>query len=124
MRLPILIMALSLGLASGAGFLTAQAISQSDGPTRTVTIDAGQGKRGPPGPRGPRGARGPAGPAGATGPKGDPGPQGEQGVAGATGPAGPTGPSGGLQCPAGYTLIDLVINHPGGQTTILTCEKD
>jgi len=120
-RLPILIMALSLGLAGGAGFLTAQAISQNDGPTRTVTIDVGKGQQGDPGPQGETGTRGPAGPVGATGPKGDPGPQGEQGAPGATGPAGPPG---GLRCPAGYTLIDLAINHPGGQTTILTCEKD
>ena len=96
MKLPILIMALSLTLAGGAGFLTAQALSQN-GPTKTVTIDVGKGTQGPPGPKG------------EAGPKGDTGPQ---------------GPPGGIQCPAGYTLINLVINHPGGQTTILTCEKD
>jgi hypothetical protein len=95
-------MALSLILAGGAGFLTAQAISQG-GPTKTVTIDVGTGQTGPPGPKGDQGERGPAGP------KGDTGPQ---------------GPPGGIQCPTGYTLINLVINHPGGQTTILTCEKD
>lgn len=92
MKMTIIIAAVSLLLAGGAGFLTAQALSQG-GPTKTVTIDVGKGTQGP---------RGPAGP------KGD---------------AGPQGPPGGIQCPAGYALIDLVINHPGGQTTILTCEK-
>jgi collagen triple helix repeat protein len=121
-KVTVLIAAVSLLLAGGAGFLTAQAVSQ-DGPTKTVTIDVGKGK---PGPRGPRGARGPAGPAGAKGETGAPGPAGPVGAAGPKGDkgdTGPQGPPGGLQCPAGYTLIDLVINHPGGQTTILTCEK-
>jgi hypothetical protein len=62
-------------------------------PTKTVTIDVGKGEPGPAGPPGPPGPRGPAGPAG------------------------------GLECPPGYVLIDLVINHPGGKTTILACEK-
>jgi hypothetical protein len=48
---------------------------------------------------------------------------------GVQGPPGPPGPPGtstspaGLECPTGYTLGDLVINHPGGQVTILTCIK-
>lgn len=125
MKLTILVAAVSLVLAGGAGFLTAQAMSQ-DGATKTVTIDVGKGKQGK---QGPRGTRGPAGPAGA---KGETGAKGEAGVPGAVGPAGPKGdkgdagaqgPPGGTTCPAGYTLIDLVINHPHGQTTILTCEK-
>jgi Collagen triple helix repeat (20 copies) len=120
-KLTIAIVAVSLMAAGGAGFLTAQAVSQDGGPTKTVTIDVGKGK---PGPRGPRGARGPAGPAGVKGEAGAPGPAGPAGAAGAKGDAGPQGPPGGIQCPAGYTLIDLRINHPGGQTTILTCEKD
>jgi len=45
------------------------------------------------------------------------GPQGPQG------PPGPPGPAGATTCPAGYELADLVINHPGGHTTILTCLK-
>jgi hypothetical protein len=49
--------------------------------------------------------------------------KGEPGPAGPAGPPGPAGPAGGLKCPDGYTLIDLRINHPGGQTTILACEK-
>ena len=44
----------------------------------------------------------------------------------ATGPqgaTGPPGPAGSLECPTGYVFGDLVINHPGGQTTIFTCIK-
>jgi hypothetical protein len=95
-KLPVLIVAVALILAGGAGFLTARALSQG-GPVKTVTIDVGKGEKGDPGPAGP------AGPKGEAGPKGDPGE---------------------FTCPAGYTLIDLRINHPSGQTTILTCEKD
>src|SRR5215831_2376089 len=46
---------------------------------------------------------------GPTGPKGD---------------IGPTGPTGGVNCPSGFTQGLLVINHPGGQTSIWTCLKD
>lgn len=122
MKLTILIAAVSLGLAGGAGFLTAQAVSQGS-PAKTVTIDVGKGKQGPRGPQGkqgPSGAKGSPGPPGAQGPqgdKGDIGPQGPQGLQGLPGIQGP------LQCPVGYSLINLVINHPGGQTTILTCER-
>jgi Collagen triple helix repeat (20 copies) len=126
MRLPVLIVILSLALAGGAGFLTAQAISQ-DGPTKTVTIDVGKGQTGatgPPGPAGAKGAKGDKGAQGAKGDQGNVGPVGPAGAKGETGTPGPQGPPGGLQCPAGYTLIDLVINHPGGHTTILTCEKN
>jgi hypothetical protein len=47
----------------------------------------------------------------ATGPKGD------------TGPPGPAGQPGAENCPTGSVFGELVINHPGGQTTILTCIK-
>jgi hypothetical protein len=43
---------------------------------------------------------------------------------GPTGPTGPTGPAGAVECNKGYTFGNLVINHPGGQTTIQTCIKD
>jgi hypothetical protein len=104
-KLTIAIVAASLLLAGGAGFLTAQAVSQ-DGPTKTVTIDVGTGETGPPGPAGAKGEQGERGPAG---PKGDTGPQ---------------GPPGATRCPAGYTLTDVVINAPGGQNTLLVCTKD
>ena len=126
MRIPVLIVAVSLLLAASAGFLASQAISQN-APVKTVTIDVGKGSPGTPGKPGPRGPRGPAGAKGAkgdTGAQGAQGPQGPQGPAGPAGAKGDTGPTGGLSCPAGYTLIDLVINHPGGHTTILTCEKN
>jgi hypothetical protein len=45
----------------------------------------------------------------------------------ATGPqgaTGPPGPAGALECPTGFSFGDVVINHPGGQTTIFTCIKD
>lgn len=51
----------------------------------------------------------------ATGPAGPPGP---------TGPPGPPGPAGSTACPAGFSPGDVVINHPGGQTTLYTCLKD
>jgi hypothetical protein len=51
----------------------------------------------------------------ATGPQGPPGP---------AGPQGPPGPAGSTSCPNGFKEGLLVINHPGGQTTILTCIKD
>ena len=42
----------------------------------------------------------------------------------ATGPQGPPGPPGTFSCPTGFSEGLLVINHPGGQTTIFTCIKD
>lgn len=46
------------------------------------------------------------------------------GPTGPQGPAGPPGPPGNIDCPTGFSFGDLVINHPGGQTTIFTCIKD
>jgi hypothetical protein len=97
-------------LAAGSGYLTSVALSQGPNePTRTVTIDVATGPQGPPGP---------------PGPQGETGPQGEQGPVGERGPPGPPGPPGGGPCagaPEGYEPGLLVINHPGGQTTIYTC---
>ena len=96
-----------LVLAAASGFLAATAIGQvGDGPERTVTIDVATGPQGPPGPAGARGEAGPVGP---------PGPQGERG---------PQGPSGVMGCKDGFSRGELVINHPGGQTTIWTCLED
>jgi len=39
----------------------------------------------------------------------------------ATGPQGPPGSPGAESCPDGSKFGELVINHPGGQTKILTC---
>jgi hypothetical protein len=95
----------------GAGFLTATALSQDDGPIRTVTIDIATGPQGPPGPPG------------EPGPRGETGPQGEQGIQGEIGPTGPPGeagePCGGA--PSGYSPGILQINTPGGQVRIYTC---
>ena len=89
-----LLMTGSLGLAAASGILGATALSAGSAtPTITTTITV---KDGPPGP---------------------PGPQGVQG------PAGPAGPSASEDCPAGYEYGDLVINHPGGQVSILGCIK-
>ena len=99
----------SLVLAGGAGFLASQALSASQQATRTVTIDVGTGT---PGPAGPPGA---AGPKGDTGPPGPPGPKGD---------TGPPGPSGEQTCPNGFSLADVVINSPHGQTVLFTCVKD
>ncbi len=97
MRIPNAILIGALVLAAVAGALAAIALGASTvTPAKTVTISVANGKQGDPGPPGPRGERGPVG------------------------PAGPAGPSG-LDCPAGYELDKLVINHPGGQVTILVC---
>lgn len=105
-------------LAAGSGYLTSSAFSQGpNAPQRTVTIDVATG---PTGPAGPPGKQGPPGAKGPTGPQGEQGIQGEQGP---TGPQGPPG-SGGDICsgaPTGFVPGLLVINHPGGQTTIFTC---
>jgi len=91
-------LAVSLILASSTGFMVAAAIGVGkQTPTKTVTINVGTGSQGP---------------IGATGPAGPPGPKGDPGTPGAE------------SCPTGYTSGLLVINHPGGQTTILTCIKD
>jgi hypothetical protein len=52
-----------LTLAGAGGLGTAAVIAQtgSQTPTKTVTVDVGTGKQGPPGPPGPRGPAGPAG---------------------------------------------------------------
>jgi len=90
-------MAASLALAGTAGFLTSQVFAAGSTPEITTTVDVGTGPQGPPGP------------------KGDTGPQG---------PPGPAGSPGAESCPTGFKSGLLVINHPGGQTTILTCIKD
>lgn len=88
------ILAGALVLASSAGFFTATAIGLgAQTPAKTVTINVATGPQGPPGP---------------PGPKGDTGPQ---------------GPSGANSCPTGFEAGEVVINHPGGQTTIWTCIK-
>jgi hypothetical protein len=49
---------------------------------------------------------------------------GEQGPPGPPGPKGEPGESGGQTCPEGFVNGRLVINHPGGQTTIATCLEE
>jgi hypothetical protein len=86
-----------------AGGLAAAAISalgSAPAPTKTVTVNVGEGTTGPTGTRGPSGAAG---------------------VSGPTGAVGATGPSGGFECLAGYSPGILVLNAPGGQTKIYTC---
>jgi hypothetical protein len=94
MKLPLAVGFFALLLAAASGYFIAGAAT---GPTRTVTINVATGPRGPEGP---------------PGPKGD------------TGPQGPQGPPGSANCPNNFSPGDLVINHPGGQTTIFTCIKD
>jgi Collagen triple helix repeat (20 copies) len=124
-KLPFVIVGVALLLAGVAGWFTATASTGAQ--TRTVTVNVATGPRGP---QGPRGAAGPAGPPGV---KGEQGPKGDTGSPGAPGPAGPPGPKGdkgdkgdpgASSCPAGFSAGALVINHPGGQTTIWTCLKD
>jgi len=40
---------------------------------------------------------------------------------GQTGPTGATGPAGVLDCPTGFVVGEVVINHPGGHVTIYGC---
>ena len=117
---PTLLMAASIGLAGASGYLASTALSSGSLPipTKTVTINVATGATGPQGPIGPIGPiglKGETGPTGLQGPIGDTGPQGIQG---------PIGPPGTIECPANSTFGELVINHPGGQTTIFTCIKD
>jgi hypothetical protein len=100
-RLPFALAGAGLLLAGTSGFFIADAVSGA-APVRTVTVNVATG---------PRGEQGPAGPAG---------PRGEQGARGEQGPPGPAG--GG--CPNGFTAGRLIINHPGGQTTVWTCLLD
>jgi hypothetical protein len=91
----ILLMVSGLILAGSSGYLASQAISAGDAGTPiTTTINVATGETGPAGPAGPPGPAGPIGPAGA---------------------------DGGTICPTGYIEGRLVINHPGGQTSIWTC---
>jgi hypothetical protein len=107
-------MALGLVLAGTSGFFVAVSTG-ANAPVRTVTVNVATGPRGPAGPPGPKGEQGP---------KGDQGAKGEQGPKGEQGARGPAGPPGGDFCPDGFTAGQLVINHPGGQTTTWTCLKD
>jgi len=102
-------LAAALALAAGSGYLASVALGTSAQATRTITINVAHGPPGPPGERGP---------AGPTGPRGD------QGPAGPEGDKGDQGAPGGQTCPDGFSLADVVINHPGGQTTLFTCVKD
>ena len=99
-RLPAFLITGALAVTAAAGFLAATATSQNQQATTTVTVDIPTGGPGEPGPAGPPGPPGPAG---------------------ATGPAGPAGPPGAVECPAGFSEGELVINHPGGQVTLFTC---
>lgn len=119
-RMSVVLLAGALATTSAGGFFASQALSQTDS-GRVVTIDVGKGEQGDPGPAGP------AGPRGEKGEKGEQGEQGERGIAGPIGPAGPKGEKGdpgSVECPPGFEGGQLVINHPGGQTTIFTCLKE
>ena len=48
----------------------------------------------------------------------------KNGEPGPAGPPGPKGDPGGLTCPNGFVEGKLIINHPGGQTTILACLEE
>ena len=128
---PQILLATSLCLAVGAGFLTATQVASSQEPpaSRTVTIDVATGPEGPPGPPGETGSQGEQGIPGEIGPVGPKGDQGEIGLPGPKGDKGDPGPQGppgegGGPCdgaPPGFTAGILRINHPGGQVDIWTC---
>jgi len=96
-RLGYILIAGGLVAAGFSGFFIAGAAGIGP-PVATTTINVATGERGPQGPPGP------------PGPKGD------------TGPQGPPGSSADA-CPNGYKPTDVVVNHPGGQITILACVK-
>src|SRR5262245_19402783 len=106
---------------AAGGLGAAAVIAQSPEPAKTVTVDVGKGEKGDTGPAGPAGPAGPTGPKGDTGYRGPAGPRGAVGPVGPAGPRGPQGPPGAVTCPSGYVYGKLIINHPGGQATILTC---
>ena len=116
---PQILLVTSLGLALGAGYLTATQLSsaQDEGPGRTVTVNVATG---PTGPEGPPGEQGPTGEIGLTG---EQGPQGEIGPQGPIGPPGPPGEGGGPcgGAPEGWSPGFLEVNHQGGQIVIYTC---
>lgn len=89
----------SLVMAAVTGVIVSAAVAASSGgsaPTKTVTVDIQNGAQGPAGPAGPKGDQGPPGPSG----------------------------GGATDCPSGFSSTVLVINHPTGHVTILTCLKD
>jgi len=45
----------------------------------------------------------------------------ENGPTGPTGATGPQGAAGTLECPTGFVVGEVVINHPGGHVTIYGC---
>jgi len=115
-------------LAGACGAFVATALGTGNAePSRTVTINAGEGATGPKGDPGPAGPPGPKGDAGSKGENGADGKDGATGPAGPKGDAGPPGPqgapgTGGAEnCPSGSTFGKLIINHPGGQVSIFTC---
>lgn len=88
----------SLVLAAGTGYLTAVAFGVgAQAPSSTTTINAGEGATGPAGPQGPAGGNG------------EPGAQG------------PAGTPGAESCPTGSHFGAVRINHPEGHVTIWTC---
>lgn len=93
------LMIASLALAAATGVIVSAAVASgtsSSAPTKTVTVNIANGSQGPPGPPGAKGDQGPPGPAG----------------------------GGATDCPQGFTPTVLVINHPTGHVTILTCLLD
>jgi len=114
------------GFIAAGGFGAAAVVAQTSGqePTKTVTVDVGQGEKGetgPAGPAGPAGPKGSTGDRGPSGPAGPVGPQGAKGDKGDTGPQGAQGPPGATTCPSGSTFGKIVLNAPGGHTEFYTC---
>lgn len=139
----MILLVAAVGLAGGSGFLVSQALGVSTlGNAQTVTINVATGPQGSIGPPGPQGDPGPAGPGitmkgsvatpgdlPATGNK-----PGDTYIVQSNGSiqtwdgtkwvsTGPIVGGGTTNCPTGFTPGELVINHPGGQTSIWTCLK-
>ena len=93
------LMIASLALAAATGVIVSAAVASgtsSSAPPKTVTVNIQNGAAGPPGPAGAKGDQGPPGPSG----------------------------GGATDCPQGFSPTVLVINHPTGHVTILTCLQD
>ena len=88
------LLAAAVVLAAGSGFLASKALGiGQQAPTATTTIDIPSGSTTP----------GPQGPPGPKGDKGDPGTPGAE------------------SCPTGSKFTAVVVNAPGGHTTLWTC---
>lgn len=93
-----------------------------DGPRGAKGATGTKGDKGLPGAPGEQGPKGDPGDKGAQGPKGEQGTQGPQGEQGPKGDPGDKGEPGTINCPAGFTMVEIQI--PSNEGTYQACRKD